>query len=230
MTKTLVIAGHGPGISHAVAKRFGREGYALALVARNADRLTAAVEELARDNVVAKAFPGDVGDPAAAQQLVSDIRNTLGPISILHWNAYSADVGDLLSDSPQELRRVFDVGVVSCVAAVQAALPDLKANQGAVLVTGGGYASFDETIDTMIVDSNAMGLGLMKAAQRKLVGILNRRLASEGIFAGQVLVLGTVKGTPFHSGEGGIEPDAVAEQFWSLFTARRGATAVCRDA
>jgi NAD(P)-dependent dehydrogenase (short-subunit alcohol dehydrogenase family) len=228
MTKTLIIGGYGPGISHAVAKRFGREGYALALIARHEDKLTAAVDELGRANIVARAFPGDLGDPAGVQRLVNDIRTSLGPIAILHWNAYSVDAGDLTTSEPEELRRVFDVGVIGCVAAMQAALPDLKANQGAVLVTGGGYASFDEQIDTMLVDFNSMGLGLMKAAQRKLVGILNKRLARAGVFAGQVLVLGTVKGTPFHSGEGGIEPGAVADQFWSLFTARQGATAICR--
>ena len=228
MTKTLVIAGYGPGISHSVAKRFGREGYSLALIARNNDKLNAAVNELGRENIMARAFPGDVADPAAVTELIQKIRTSLGPIAILHWNAYSAGAGDLTTSPPQELRHVFDVGITGCVAAMQAALPDLKANQGAILVTGGGYASFDEQVDTMLVDFNSMGLGLMKAAQRKLVGILNKRLARDGVFVGQVLVLGTVKGTPFHSGEGGIEPNAVAEQFWSLFTTRQTATTVCR--
>lgn len=35
----LIVFGYGPGISHATAERFGREGYSLALVGRNAERL-----------------------------------------------------------------------------------------------------------------------------------------------------------------------------------------------
>ncbi len=46
MTRTILVCGHGPGISDAVARRFGREGFAVALVARNAERLAAAVASL----------------------------------------------------------------------------------------------------------------------------------------------------------------------------------------
>jgi NADP-dependent 3-hydroxy acid dehydrogenase YdfG len=37
MTKTILIGGYGPGISNAVAERFGAEGFSVALAARNAD-------------------------------------------------------------------------------------------------------------------------------------------------------------------------------------------------
>ena len=46
--KTIMIAGFGPGISTAVAERFGREGFQLALVARNQDRLDAGATEADR--------------------------------------------------------------------------------------------------------------------------------------------------------------------------------------
>lgn len=38
-----IVAGYGPGISAAVAKRFGGKGYKLALLARTQSRLDAAV-------------------------------------------------------------------------------------------------------------------------------------------------------------------------------------------
>jgi NAD(P)-dependent dehydrogenase (short-subunit alcohol dehydrogenase family) len=47
MSKTIVICGYGPGISAAVARRFGREGFQVALVARYAQRLAAGVAALA---------------------------------------------------------------------------------------------------------------------------------------------------------------------------------------
>jgi short-subunit dehydrogenase len=46
MSKTIIVCGHGPGISDAVAKKFGAEGFSVALVARSADKLTAAVAAL----------------------------------------------------------------------------------------------------------------------------------------------------------------------------------------
>jgi len=36
MAKTILISGYGPGISSAIAEKFGSEGYAVALAARNA--------------------------------------------------------------------------------------------------------------------------------------------------------------------------------------------------
>jgi len=46
MTKTLIVCGYGPGISTAVAKKFGAEGFSIALVARNADKLRNGVKAL----------------------------------------------------------------------------------------------------------------------------------------------------------------------------------------
>ena len=46
MTKTIIVGGYGPGIATSVAEKFGSQGYAVALVARNAERLAAGVKAL----------------------------------------------------------------------------------------------------------------------------------------------------------------------------------------
>jgi len=224
----MLISGYGPGISRAVAKRFGREGYQLALVARSQDKLEAAVKELGELGITAKAFPCDLGDTARVGQLVQEVRKSLGKISMIHWNAYQSGAGDVTSANVEELKQAFNVGVSSCVVAVQQALEDLKEERGALLITGGGFSSFDDQGDGMIVEYSAMGLGIVKAAQRKLAGVLSKKLAPHGVYVGQVLVLGTVKGTAFDSGNATLEADTVAEQFWKLASERREATAVCR--
>jgi len=43
MSKSTVIVGFGPGISTAVAGKFGAEGFSVALVARSPERLDAGV-------------------------------------------------------------------------------------------------------------------------------------------------------------------------------------------
>ena len=45
MTKTLLVAGAGQGLGKAMAKRFAREGYAVALAARDKERLSALAAE-----------------------------------------------------------------------------------------------------------------------------------------------------------------------------------------
>lgn len=224
MTRTIVVCGHGPGISDAVARKFGKEGFAVAIVARNAERLTAAAAALGQAGITAKAFPCDLGDPEAVRALVRDVRASLGPVHVLHWNAYGGGAGDLTASRPEELRAVFDVSVQGLVAGVQEALPDLKSVKGAVLVTGGGLAFHDPKIDTMAVQWRAMGLAVGKSAQRKVVGLLHQRLAPEGVYVGEVVVLALVKGTAFDSGAATLEASAVAARFWEIYEARSPAT------
>ena len=216
MGNSIIVCGHGPGISDAVARRFGREGYSVALVARDATRLAVAASELSKAGITAKAFPCDLGNPDAVRGLVRDVRGALGPVAVLHWNAYAARGGDLITASTDDLRNVLDVSVTGLVAGVQEALPDLEALKGAVLVTGGGFAFYDPNVDAMAVQWGAMALAVGKAAQHKLVGLLAKKLADRGVYVGEVVVLGMVKGTAFDSGSATIEPSAVADRFWDI--------------
>src|SRR6202041_1530930 len=65
MGKTILVVGFGPGISSAVAEKFGSAGFSVALVARNQERLAAGVSALKAQGVDAAAFLADAGDPAA---------------------------------------------------------------------------------------------------------------------------------------------------------------------
>jgi NADP-dependent 3-hydroxy acid dehydrogenase YdfG len=220
MKRTILVCGHGPGISDAVARKFGREGLAVALVARNAERLRGAVAALASSGVTAQAFPCDLGDTDAVRTLVRDARAALGPIGVVHWNAYTGGAGDLTTAPTDELRKVLDVSVHGMLAAVQESLPDLKEEKGAVLVTGGGLAFYDPNVDAMAVGWGAMGLAIGKAAQHKAVGLLHAKLAGEGVYVGEVVVMGMVKGTAFDHGNATLEPSAIADKFWSLYQSR----------
>lgn len=222
MSKTILVAGYGPGISHAVARRFGAEGFAVALAARNEERLTAGARTLEGLGVRVATFPADLGDPKVARGLAANVRAKLGPITVLHWNAYASAARDLLEADVAELRTVLDVGVTGFVSALQGAYADLKVqSQPAVLVTGGGLSRYDPAVDAMAVQWKSMGLGVAKAAQHKLVGLLSERLRGDGIYVGEVTVLGAVKGAAFDSGNATIDPSAVAEAFWNLYAERK---------
>lgn len=221
MSKTILICGHGPGISHAVARRFGAGGFSVALVARSADRLAAAADALRAEGIEAMAYTCDLSDPAAVRAVVESARRGLGPVTVLHWNAYGGGAGDLTVADLTGLRRALDIGVTGLAAAVQAALPDLETQPSpAVLVTGGGLAFYDEQVDAMAVQWNAMDLAVSKAAQHKLVGLLAAKLGPRGIYVGEVVVTGMVKGTAFDHGGATLDPADIAARFWELYTAR----------
>jgi NADP-dependent 3-hydroxy acid dehydrogenase YdfG len=222
MAKTIVICGYGTGISHAVARKFGSEGFQVALVARNAAKLADAVGTFERAGITARAFPCDLADSANIAPLLASVRGALGPISVLHWNAHTTLGGDLTRTDLSELRTLLELGVVSLVAAVQAVLPDMRGSQEspAILITGGGYALYDPQIDALAARRGGMGLSVTKAAQHKLSGVLHHKLKDEGIYVGEVTVLGLVKGTAHDRGNATIEAATVAERFWAMYGAR----------
>ena len=66
-----------------------------------------------------------------------------------------------------------------------------------------------------------MGVALANAAKYKLVGLLAARLKDEGVYVGEATVAGMVKGTAWdNGGQGGIDPAAIAGQFWALYRDR----------
>src|SRR5262245_18514898 len=109
---TIVVAGYGPGISAAVAEKFGKAGLSVALVARNRDKLSAGVKALEGKGIKAGAFPADLSDPAAIRDVVGKVRGALVSIAVIHWNSYAGVAGDLLAAGTAELRSIFDVPIV----------------------------------------------------------------------------------------------------------------------
>lgn len=228
MKPVVVVCGHGPGISDAVARRFGSEGHPVAIVARSAQRLDAAARSLTEAGVRAQGFACDLSDVTAVRAMISDVRAALGPIGVLHWNPVTMGAGDLLTADLAELATVMSSAVYGLVAAVQAALPDLRAVEGAVLVTGGGFALYDPQVDAMAARYGSMGVAISKAAQHKTAGLLHQRLKGEGVYVGEVVVLGTVKGTAWDSGSATLEASRIADRFWDLHQTRSEATVTIR--
>lgn len=221
MAKTIVICGYGPGIAEAVARKFGSEGFALALVGRSRDKLEAAAQKLEREGMKAAAFVADLSEPGAMSALVRDVRTQLGAVTVIHWNAPSNHAGDLTTAPALELRQALDISVVSLVAVLQASLPDLrKQKDAAVLVTNGAVSLHDPKLDAMAVDDGFMGAAIAKAAQHKAVSLLARKLRADGIFVGEVVVAGIVQGTAYDNGDGILTTDEVAAEFWRLYDAR----------
>jgi NAD(P)-dependent dehydrogenase (short-subunit alcohol dehydrogenase family) len=218
MPKVIVVVGFGPGVSTAVAEKFGAAGFAVALVARNAARLAAGVEALKAKGIAAAAVTADASDPASISAAIAKARAALGPITVLHWNAYAAAAGDLIAADPTAVRGDLEVAVIGLLAAVQAALPDLKAaGDGAVLVTNGAFGEVSPVIDGLAVQLKVMGLAVANAAKNKLVGLLSARLKDDGVYVGEVMIAGTVK---VAATDQGIDAAAIADRFWALYQGR----------
>jgi short-subunit dehydrogenase len=83
MSKTIAVLGAGTGLGVSMARRFGREGFRVALVARRRDRLDALAAQLADEGIESAAFTADLADPVQIPALVGEIRESLGRIDVV---------------------------------------------------------------------------------------------------------------------------------------------------
>lgn len=212
----LVVIGYGPGNGHAIAREFGGRGWSVAIIGRDAGRLDAGVAELGAAGVSARPFVGDASDPASLRGTLERIRSDLGPVTALALTAYrSVVVDDVLAGDAERVAHVFDIGVAGLLTAVQATRDDLRAGTGAVLVVNGALGLQDDAIDAYAVSFGGDGVALECTAKTKLVGLLAARLREEGVYVGEVVINGSVKGSP-HAGPTAIDPAEIARRLWTM--------------
>jgi NAD(P)-dependent dehydrogenase (short-subunit alcohol dehydrogenase family) len=229
MSKVIVVVGFGPGTATSVAEKFGEEGFSVALVARNDERLGAGVSALSARRITASGFRADAADPTSIRAALKTIRSQMGPIAILHWNAYDAEAGDLLTADPQALQRDFNVSIFGLLAATNEVLADLRAtNDGAILVSTGGLGEVSPEADQAAAALHMEGLALASAAKHKLVGLLAQSLKAEGVYVGEVMTFSTIQGTPGEVPANSVHPSIIAGKFWELYRSRNETRATVR--
>ncbi len=204
-----VIVGAGPGVSQAVAQRFGREGYRLALVARRAGSLTGLTDALRNLGIAAHAFTADAGDFGALRAAFALIRSQMGEVDVLVHNAAAGAAGMPSQVDPERLVADLRVSVVAALVAAQEVIPAMQARgRGTILFTGGGLA--------LNPWPQAASLAIGKAGLRNLTYSLGAELEPSGIHVGTVTIAGPVQpGTHF-------DPDLIAEVYWQLHSQPRG--------
>lgn len=229
MSKVFISIGAGPGISAATARKFGANGYKVALVSLKQEEADKEKEALAKLGVEAIALQADAADAAAVKKAIEAAKSALGAITVVHYNAFALSGGT----EPAAFLNCCAVGCVGLIAAKTECLADLKEQKGAILVTSSFVAS---TALPKEVDEFLSGLGMEgycagKAAQDRLTSQMTLQLAKEGVFVGKVVVGGKVKGTMFDDGSGDakIEPDSVADAFFKLNEERTETVASVND-
>lgn len=201
--KVCAIVGFGTGVSMGVARAFGKEGYALALVARNPAKLIDNAQALKADGYAIGTFTADAGDEASLVQAFTEIRTELGNPEVLVYNAAAFTPGKPSSISSEGLIADFRVNVAGALVAVQQVMSAMQANgKGTILLTGGGLAL------NPFADASSLAVG--KAGIRSLAFSLAQELKDSGIHVGTVTICGTVQpGTHF-------DPDAIAQSYLAL--------------
>lgn len=141
MGKVITIVGMGPGVSLAVAKRFGQEGFAVGALARRADALEEQVRVLNAAGIWAAGRAADSGDPASLLSAMGQLTAELGDTDVLVYNAAGVRFKPPAELSAEEFNADLRVSIGGALAASQAVLPSMRhRGAGTILFTGDGFA------------------------------------------------------------------------------------------
>ncbi|MGW7539947.1 SDR family NAD(P)-dependent oxidoreductase [Streptomyces sp. NPDC054770] len=209
---SIAIVGAGPGLGAAVARRFGREGYGVALVARDGERLGALAGELAGEGVRAHGFSADVRDPHALAQALARAAEELGTVEILQYSPVPQRdfMRPVLETTHADLLGPVEFSVYGPVAAVQQVLPGMRElGRGTILFVNGGTA--------VIPHPDRAGTSIAFAAESAYGHLLHDRLAGEGIHVAQLVIPGAIV-----AGHARKDPAVLADTLWGMHRDRHG--------
>jgi NAD(P)-dependent dehydrogenase (short-subunit alcohol dehydrogenase family) len=207
--KTFVSIGTGPGMGFATAERFAKEGYAVVLAARNAEKVRDLAEELSGKGLKAEAATVDTSNAASVEALIADVKRRHGSVDVVHYNAASMRQ-EKIGDQPTD---TFALDLATNIGGAQAAAKAAEKamagqGSGSLLLTGGGFA--------LAPSADYISLSIGKAGIRALALGLFDDFKAKGIHVGTVTVAAWVSPGSDHAA-------AVAEHFWKLHNEDPGA-------
>ncbi|ANY69195.1 short-chain dehydrogenase [Paenibacillus sp. BIHB 4019] len=204
--KTIAIIGAGPGLGLSLAKKFGEQGFKVAAIARNAEKLAIIVNELSKLNIEARSYVADVTDLASLKQALQAAKQDFGHIDVLEFSPYAGpDIfRHVLETTPADVLEQVNSHLLPAIVAANEVLPDMIHNSsGAILFTTGLSAMFPLPF--------IGNVGIVMSGLRNYAANLHNELKDKGIFVGH-LSIGT-----FIQPDTAGDPDLIAEAWYDLY-------------
>jgi NADP-dependent 3-hydroxy acid dehydrogenase YdfG len=208
-TTSIIIVGAGPNLGQAVARRFGREGMAVGLISRNADKLAELVGELRNEGLTASSAAAEIRDAAALQDAIARLASELGPVEVLEYSPLPAKefMKPILETSVDDVRGPLEFSVLGAVAAARAVVDDmLERGSGTILYTTGGAAINPYPLRA--------GVGVSFAGEVAYARMLHDELRDKNVHVGHTAIGGRIAPGGDH------EPEDVAEALWRHHVSR----------
>lgn len=234
MNEGAVIVGAGPGLGAALGRRFAREGFSVALLARNPATLApvegsvkrVAAESEQKGRVIG--IPCDATDSESVGEAFGAVRKAIGAPGVLVYNAGTFVRGKIAELAPHRFEHAWRANCLGALLCAQCVVPDMvSAKRGTILLTGAtaslrGGAGF-------------AGFAVGKFGLRALGQSMARELGPQGIHVAHVIIDGQIGEPPTREhGDGPLptrlDPEALAELYWQLHRQHRSAWTLELDA
>lgn len=222
MSKIAVIAGVGPGLGAAIARKFADEGCNLALLSRSSAYSINLSKRLEDTGISALPIPTDITDAGQVTDSFARIREELGVPDILvnhAGNAAWGNLSELTAEAFENSWRVCTLGAFLCVKQVVPGM--IEKGEGTILFSGATSAVRGR--------SGAIAFSSAKFAMRGLASSLAREVGPQGIHVAHVIIDGIIDSPNLRERyklsetEPLLKPDAIAETYWALVQQERSA-------
>ena len=225
--KSAVIVGVGPvrGLGAAIARRFAREGFRTTIMGRSAEKVDASLQDLKSSGADAHAVVGDVTDEALVRKVVADA-DKAAPLEVAIFNAGGNWPQSFLNMDAAFLENMWRVNALAGFFFAKAAIETMLPRKRGVLLFTGASASLRGK-------ANFGGFAQAKASLRALAQSAAREFGPQGIHVAHIIVDGAIDGDRINTflpdlkaakGEAGLlDPNDIAENYWTLFCQRRSA-------
>ena len=200
---SIIIVGAGPNLGAAVARRFGREGFAVGLISRTQSKLDDLAAQLANHGITAKGAAADIRDAEALSGAITSLAGALGPVEVLSFSPLPAPefMKPILETTVDDVRGPLDFSVIGAVAASTAVLsPMLERGSGTMLFTTGGAAINPYPLRA--------GVGISFAGEVAYARMLHAEVKDRGVHVARTAIGGSI------APGGDNEPDDIAELLW----------------
>jgi len=223
---SVLVVGAGDATGGAIARRFAREGYIACVTRRSADKLEGLLERIRADGGVAHGFGSDARKEDEVTDLVARIERDVAPIEVAVFNI-GANVRFTVAETTERVyRKVWEMGALAgFLVGREVAKVMLPRARGTILFTG--------ATSSLRGSAGFCAFAGAKHALRALAQSMARELGPQGIHVAHVVIDGAID-TQFiaenfpqryalKDNDGILNPDAIAENYWSLHRQHRSA-------
>lgn len=204
--KTFVIVGAGTGLGLSLAKKFGSEGFRVAAISRNTEKLAVIQENLSNLNIEVKTFTADITDLEALKQSIQAIKVEFGSIDVIEFSPYAKEDSftNILETTPESISEMSKTYLFPSIQLVNEVLPDM-------INKGSGSILFTTGVSTIFPLPFAGNAGIIGAGLRNYAENLYNELEDKEIIVRHLAI-----GTLIEPGTIG-DPDSIAEAWYDLY-------------
>ena len=204
-----VISGGSRGLGYEVARAIGAQGFDLALIAKDKDRLNEAANTLSNlfPNITVTTFPVDLADISATRQTAQRISSELPTpnVLVLAHGVMSEKMSKTLRTTDEEWRRVLSINLDSVFTLTNGIAPAMaEARNGRIII-------FSACLGRMSGPGNAGGLAPYRISKAG-VNAFVRNLAHETGLGARGLLVDAVCPNHTQTDMGGADAPRSAEE------------------